>query len=71
MVVVSMLSCTDLNPTPLACNSPMVSIRCGDDRPSRSNRHTTNVAPTPQVVEHRRQLRTVGPGTAGGVRPNP
>ena len=27
--------------------------------------------PRPQLIEHRRQLRTVGPGTAGGVRPDP
>ena len=46
-MVVSMCSCTDLNPTSLASNSPMVSIRCDNDRPSRSNRHTTNVSPAP------------------------
>ena len=28
----------DLNPTPLTSRSPTVSIRCGNDRPSRSNR---------------------------------
>jgi len=27
--------------------------------------------PRPQVIEHRRQLRAVGPSSAGGVRPNP
>ncbi len=27
--------------------------------------------PRPQVIKHRRQLRTVSPATAGGVRPNP
>jgi len=52
-----MLSYTDLKPTPLASNAPMVSIRCGNDRPSRSNRHTTNVSPTrsPQrvLLQHR------------------
>jgi len=37
-VVVSMFSCTDLKPTPLASRSLMSSMRCGNDRPSRSNR---------------------------------
>jgi hypothetical protein len=39
-VVVSMVSCNDRNPTPRAANPRTVSIRCGNDRPNRSSRHT-------------------------------
>jgi len=44
-VVVSIDSVNDRNPTPLPSNSLTVSIRCGNDRPNRSNRHTTKVLP--------------------------
>jgi hypothetical protein len=44
-VVVSMDSVNDRNPTPLPSSSCTVSMRCGNDLPSRSNRHTTNVFP--------------------------
>jgi hypothetical protein len=44
-VVVSIASCNDRNPTPRSANPRTVSIRCGNDRPNRSSRHTTNVSP--------------------------
>ena len=44
-VVVSMDSVSDRNPTPLPSSSLTVSMRCGSDRPNRSNRHTTEVLP--------------------------
>jgi len=44
-VVVSIASVTDRNPTPRSRSAVTVSIRCGRDRPNRSNRHTTNVSP--------------------------
>jgi len=43
--VVSTASVTDQNPTPRSASAVTVSIRCGRDRPNRSNRHTTNVSP--------------------------
>ena len=43
--MVSIASVTDQNPTPRSANPVTVSIRCGNDRPNRSNRHTTNVSP--------------------------
>ncbi len=43
--MVSIASVTDQNPTPRPANPVTVSIRCGNDRPNRSNRHTTNVSP--------------------------
>jgi hypothetical protein len=44
-VVVSMDSVNDRNPTPLPSSSPTVSMRCGNDLPNRSSRHTTKVLP--------------------------
>ena len=44
-VVVSIDSCNDRNPTPRASSSWTVSIRCRNDRPSRSSRQTTRVSP--------------------------
>ncbi len=43
--VVSIDSCNDRNPTPRSSSPRTVSIRCGNDRPSRSSRHTTRVSP--------------------------
>ena len=43
--MVSIASVTDQNPTPRPANPVTVSIRCGNDRPNRSNRHTTNESP--------------------------
>jgi len=44
-VVVSIASCIDRNPIPRAASPRTVSIRCGNDRPNRSSRHTTKVSP--------------------------
>jgi hypothetical protein len=44
-VVVSICSCTRLNPLPLLLRSRTVSTRCGSDHPRRSSFHTTNVSP--------------------------
>ena len=44
-VVVSMDSVSDRNPTPLFSSSLTVSMRCGNERPNRSSRHTTRVLP--------------------------
>ena len=41
----SIASVTDRNPTSRSASPMTVSIRCGNDRPNRSNRHTTNVPP--------------------------
>ncbi len=44
-VVVSMDSVSDRNPTPLPSSSCTVSMRCGKERPRRSNHQTTKVLP--------------------------
>ncbi len=44
-MVVSRLSRNDRNPTPRSSRAVTTSIRCRNDRPSRSSRHTTGVSP--------------------------
>ncbi len=68
VVVVSIASCNDRNPTPRSARSRTVSIRCGNDRP---NRHITKVAPGRNAIHHPNQLRAVGHRTRGGVGPRP
>ncbi|EGD20152.1 hypothetical protein XGA_1166, partial [Xanthomonas hortorum ATCC 19865] len=44
-VVVSMLSVSDLKPTPRASSAAIVSMRCGIERPSRSRRQMASTSP--------------------------
>nr|AUH15964.1 hypothetical protein PCOV5_00028 [Escherichia coli]AUH16367.1 hypothetical protein PCOV7_00120 [Escherichia coli]AUH16919.1 hypothetical protein PCOV13_00032 [Escherichia coli]AUH17347.1 hypothetical protein PCOV16_00072 [Escherichia coli]AUH17424.1 hypothetical protein PCOV17_00027 [Escherichia coli] len=45
-VVVSMASVRERKPTPRASSAPIVSIRCGIERPSRSSRQTASTSPS-------------------------
>jgi len=45
-----MASRSDRNPTPRSSRPRTVSIKCGNDRPNRSSRHTHNVSPSPSAA---------------------
>ncbi len=49
-VVVSMASVRERKPTPRASSAPIVSIRCGIERPSRSSRQTASTSPSRRAL---------------------
>ncbi len=50
-VVVSMASVRERKPTPRASSAPIVSIRCGIERPSRSSRQTASTSPSRALLQ--------------------
>jgi len=70
-VVVSMLSRSDRNPTPRSSSPVTTSIRCRNDRPSRSSRHTTSASPGRSCSKtHPAAAAGPAPPTHGRSRPS-